>query len=482
MNKKNSLIVLGILLAVLILPVVAKQVSKRHITRFGKNVSVKHPPEERLIKFRNKKKKKKKAIIAFPAQHLQQQAALKPVRKPRIVIFSSIGGGGHTAVSKGLVGYLKKEYEVTIVNVFTELFTSVDTLGTVTFGKICSEDFYNFCLRCRWTNLVGNFVSVGGSYITFRQSTLEKTLTDYFSNEKPDLLISVMPMVNAAILKVAEQLDIPFLVITNDLDTTNYVINICAPKYPKFRYTLAFDDPPMYEKIKQAQFSEEQVMITGFPLRPEFFKPKDIKAVKKDFGVPKGKPVVMVFMGGAGSMASYRYVRTLAKMQLPMHILVCLGRNERLRRNIQKILLPDYVTMTIIGFTDRIADLMAISDVLITKPGPGSVCEALESNVPMILDQTSGTLWWEDMNITFMVRHGFAESLTNFNDLSALFPKYITDKSFVQSIKQKMKEFKRERFNTSIKPLIRHMLELKNLPKAAPNNMNAVIMQSPQGK
>ena len=85
--------------------------------------------------------------------------------------------------------------------------------------------------------------------------------------------------------------------------------------------------------------------------------------------------MVMVFMGGAGSLASYRYVRTLAKLAMPMHILVCLGRNMRLSRNINKILLPPEVTLTIIGFTDRIADLMSISDVLITKPGPGSVCE-----------------------------------------------------------------------------------------------------------
>ena len=78
-------------------------------------------------------------------------------------------------------------------------------------------------------------------------------------------------------------------------------------------------------------------------------------------------------------MASYKYVAYLIKMQLPLHILVCIGRNERLRRNINKILLPEDVSLTIIGFTDRIADFMAISDVLITKPGPGSVCEALKS-------------------------------------------------------------------------------------------------------
>ncbi len=57
----------------------------------------------------------------------------------------------------------------------------------------------------------------------------------------------------------------------------------------------------MREKIKHAQFKEDQIAITGFPLRPDFFKKRRAeKAIKEAFNVPEDKPVVMVFMGGAG--------------------------------------------------------------------------------------------------------------------------------------------------------------------------------------
>ncbi len=415
-----------------------------------------------------KKVKKKKrfspvpqaAILSMPpVVPLEKKVVIKEPKK-RIVIFSCKGGGGHTAVSAGLKSYLKDEYDITIVNVFQEVLSPIDTLGTVTFGKVCSEDFYNLCLRCRWTNVVAGFSKAGRSYMMYRQGALENLFADYFCDEKPDLIISVMPYINAALLAIAQKFTIPFLVITNDLDTTNYVNNIYAPTYEKFRYTLAFDDAAMREKIRHAALQKDQSIVTGFPLRPEFFKKKDREAIKKDFNVHPDRPVVMVFMGGAGSLASYRYVRMLSKMHLPLHILVCLGRNERLRRNINKILLPDYVSITVVGFTDRIADLMAISDVLITKPGPGSVCEALESNVPMILDQTGGTIWWEELNVTFMVEHGFAESLTNFNDLPTIFPKYVKNSTHTDAIKEKMRLFKRERFDLNIRPLIKYMVDL----------------------
>ena len=69
----------------------------------------------------------------------------------------------------------------------------------------------------------------------------------------------------------------------------------------------------------------------------------------------------------------------------------------------------------------------------------------LSRNVPMILDQTGGTIWWEEHNVTFMVDHGFAESLINFTDLADIFPKYIKDPSYNAAIKKKMHVFKRER-------------------------------------
>ena len=78
--------------------------------------------------------------------------------------------------------------------------------------------------------------------ISPRKSTLEKLFLDYFNDEKPDLIISVMPFINAAVLCAAKRADVPFLVLTNDLDTTNYVHNICAPTYKKFRVHSCFYD------------------------------------------------------------------------------------------------------------------------------------------------------------------------------------------------------------------------------------------------
>lgn len=462
MNNSSRLLVLVFSLIVACSGLSSKQIRKRR--KSSKPVACAAPKKV----FRKKEIKQEARTLPVITPIASQKVPQKPLIKKRIIIFSCLGGGGHAAVSSGLKKYLGDKYDITIVNTFQEVLTSIDTLGAITFGKIASDDFYNFCLRVRWTNLAGAFVSKGSGVINWRQGTVEKLFLDYFCDEKPDLIISVMPVINAALITVSEKLSIPFLVITNDLDTTNYINNIKAPQYAHFKYAIPFDWEPINEKIKSAEFKKEQLVVTGFPLRPEFFKEKDTQAIRRDFDIPDDKPVIMVFMGGAGSLASYRYVRCLAKMEKPMHIIVCLGRNESIRRNIKKIMLPEGVTTTIVGFTDRIADLMAVSDVLITKTGPNSMCEALESNVPMILDQTSSIIWWEQLNIDFMVANGFAESLFSFKDLPKVLGKYLEDPEYIPSIKKKMKEFKRERFDLRIKPLIEEMLASKAPPVPQP--------------
>lgn len=206
--------------------------------------------------------------------------------KKSIVIFSSTGGGGHGSVSYGLTRYLGNRYDITVLNALQTVLAPMDTLGTLTFGKVCGEDLYNFFLRCGWTNLLKSYVENGAKLISWRHDMLVKLMLDYFSQAKPDLIISVIPIFNGVFLEACEKLDIPLLIPTNDLDTTNYIVGLKPPYFKKFIYTLPFDDPDIWKKIEPAQIPKDQVVISGFPLRPEFFTPKNVPKLKRKFKIP----------------------------------------------------------------------------------------------------------------------------------------------------------------------------------------------------
>jgi UDP-N-acetylglucosamine:LPS N-acetylglucosamine transferase len=69
------------------------------------------------------------------------------------------------------------------------------------------------------------------------------------------------------------------------------------------------------------------------------------------------------------------------------------------------------------GFSDRVADLMAASDVLVTKPGPGSVAEALHQRIPVVTIANSWTVPQERFNARYLAEKGLGFVERRWRDL-----------------------------------------------------------------
>ena len=82
-------------------------------------------------------------------------------------------------------------------------------------------------------------------------------------------------------------------------------------------------------------------------------------------------------------------------------VIVC-GRNQRL-----KAILESYKwenSVLIYGFTHAMPDFMRASDFIVTKAGPGTIAEALNAELPIIL--YSKLPGQEDGNVTFVQEEG----------------------------------------------------------------------------
>lgn len=426
----------------------------------------------------NKKQPLKHSVVS-PELLADMSDLPKNNAKKKITVFMSCGGGGHISVSNALKAYLEPDYEIKIVNIFEEVLQRLDPIRTVTFSRYTCEDMYNFLLKHQLIWFINNVcLKYGAWQIVSLRRDVERYLLKYLRKDMPDLIISDIPVVNAPLLQVSKKLNIPFLVLTNDLDTSNYVIGMKEGEYgDSFCYTLPFDDEVMRQKIAKAKIPEQQLAVTGFPLRPDFYMPKNVDRIKEEFQIPADKPTVMLLMGGAGSEASYRYAKQISKMKVPLHLLVCLGRNEELGYKIRKLKCQPGITMSTIGFTSRISDLMAASDVLITKPGPGSISEAIYMNLPMLLDVTSRPIRWERLNIAFVEKWGFGESVHSYREVPYLLTRYLHDKKYYASIKHNLQAFPKIPCQDKIRQLVAHMLAVKDLEGVVetPSDVSSVI-------
>ena len=82
-------------------------------------------------------------------------------------------------------------------------------------------------------------------------------------------------------------------------------------------------------------------------------------------------------------------------------VIVC-GRNKRLKAKLEE---QKWENPTLIyGFTKEMPDFMRASDFIVTKAGPGTIAEALNAQLPIIL--YSKLPGQEDGNVTFVQEEG----------------------------------------------------------------------------
>ncbi len=111
---------------------------------------------------------------------------------------------------------------------------------------------------------------------------------------------------------------------------------------------------------------EAAAMVVTAPVRGEFYDPPARHEARAACGVPDGARCVLVMAGGWGLGPLPEITDRLAAEGL--WVLAVAGNNRRLRSALEAVARrrPNVVAF---GFTDRVAELMAAADLVLTTPG-----------------------------------------------------------------------------------------------------------------
>ncbi len=157
----------------------------------------------------------------------------------------------------------------------------------------------------------------------------------------------------------------------------------------------------------------ENVVVTGIPISSRFSSEMDVQAIRRNMGLRDDLPVLLVPSGGFGMGPVGQILAELDKVKAPFQTIVVTGRNEELRRELaaQDRKHPTYV----LGYASNMHELMAVSDLLITKPGGLTSSEALAMGKPLfILNPIPGQ---EAANSDFLLERGAAAKVNRVEDL-----------------------------------------------------------------
>ena len=157
----------------------------------------------------------------------------------------------------------------------------------------------------------------------------------------------------------------------------------------------------------------ENAVATGIPIAAKFSSKPDARAVRKTLGLRDDLPVLLVLSGGFGMGPVAEILAELDKVPQPFQTVVVTGRNEELRRELaaQTRQHPTHV----LGFATNMHELMAVADLIITKPGGLTSSEALALGKPLfILNPIPGQ---EAANSDFLLERGAAAKVNRVEDL-----------------------------------------------------------------
>jgi UDP-N-acetylglucosamine:LPS N-acetylglucosamine transferase len=321
-------------------------------------------------------------------------------------------GGGHRSAAVALdavIRDLSLPWTVRLVNLF-EVLDPRDVFGKTTGMK--PEQYYNARLARGWTLGLGQELKVLQALIRLSHKSLTAQLQRHWQSTQPDLVVSLVPNFNRAMYQALRQSrpNVPYVTILTDFADS-------PPHFwiePNQAQHLICGTTKAVGQARAAGYDEASIHATsGMIIRPDFYRtlPIDRRAERLKLQLDPDRPTGIVMFGGPGSQVMRRIAKRLDDTQL---ILVC-GHNSALADELRGS--SSRAPRAVIGFSAQIRYFMQLSDFFIGKPGPGSISEAIQQRLPVIVVRNAWTMPQERYNAQWVEENNAGLVLDSFKGI-----------------------------------------------------------------
>jgi hypothetical protein len=334
------------------------------------------------------------------------------VRENKIDFVYFDAGGGHRAAAtalKSLIAEQARPWDVRLVNL-QEVLDSLDVFRKVTGLRL--EDVYNTMLAKGWTLGSAQGLKFMHGVIRLYHRATVRLLQEYWIKTRPGMVVSLVPNFDRALydsLKAAVP-EVPFVTILTDF--ADFPPHFWIERNQE-QYFICGTEKAV-EQAREMGYQNSHIYKTsGMIIRPKFYEPvtADRIAERKRLGLEPGRLTGLVLFGGQGSSVMLQIAERLPDVQL---ILIC-GKNQKLAEKLRA--LPSNAPRFVEGFTSEIPYYMHLSDFFIGKPGPGSISEAVQMKLPMIIERNMWTLAQERYNAEWVKEKNTGLVVLNFTGI-----------------------------------------------------------------
>jgi processive 1,2-diacylglycerol beta-glucosyltransferase len=149
------------------------------------------------------------------------------------------------------------------------------------------------------------------------------------------------------------------------------------------RYFVALDETKAH--LEALGLPAERITTSGIPIDSVFSEPVDREQVRISYGLHPGKTTLLLSAGALGVGPTELIVERLKCLRNDVQTIVTCGRSEEARARVNEKVRDQRGKFLVLGYSDRMHELMHISDLFIGKPGGLTTSEALACGLPMAI-------------------------------------------------------------------------------------------------
>lgn len=201
---------------------------------------------------------------------------------------------------------------------------------------------------------------------------------------RPDVIISTHPFVShmCAYLKKKKKTSAKIISVITDYGIHNMWLeeNEYIDKFMVATSEIKSDC------IREYNVDEAKIVVSGIPVSKRFSETYNKDLILKELGLSCDKTTLLFFAGGGlGLGKSEGIFEELVNSEYNFQLIAITGKNKKQKKRFEDIAKESSKDVVVLGYTDKVPELMSVSDAVITKPGGLTSTECLAMKKPMII-------------------------------------------------------------------------------------------------
>ena len=351
----------------------------------------------------------------------------------KVLILYASYGGGHQKAAEALKEYYEKyhpDYELMYLDAM----------------KYTSPDLNDFILKfyvqlsTNTPKAWGRLYDLSDQYTSLTDFTtlLSKAVARKFlklvADFNPDIVICTHPFAidMLGMLKKRKKINPKIGLILTDY--APHQIWISNPNIID-AYFVATDI--MEEELRKASIDEDKIFVTGIPTLEAFHQKHNREKILEEFDLNDNTFTILFFPGGeyglAKNSSTFEDILRLPNVQ----VITIAGKNEKLKKSFEKIAKNYSKKVVVLGYTNKVPDILDLADLVITKPGGLTTTESIVSITPIVI--TAPIPGQEEHNSNYILNNGLGFRLFNNVDKFLTLKHIISNKKRLEQVKEMQK-------------------------------------------